>query len=297
MTRYISKDRKWTRWCWVGLPAGLCCLLVLVGAITEGWTLNPEATAHRPWREGADAIFRRLHPGYGEHRPTADGPQCTELVRHGAFRSREGWTVGTTPMPAAFEPRGDGTSDWMVRLGPRDTHASQPSFSSIWQELTLPSDAEDSTLRWRWSLQTAEAQAAFPATGADRQQVLLLDASGSLLEVLVSTRQHHPGWRQVARDLSAYRGQTVRVYFSAYNDGNGQPTTMRVDDVSLQTCHVPVAYTLLRAWNAAGGARDVAETLPRSGGTTGFLIWCLGVLFAVGLMAAGVRTRGRNGLV
>ena len=44
-------------------------------------------------------------------------------------------------------------------------------------------------------------------------------------------------WSQVAYDLSAYRGQTIVLYFNAYNNGWGNERTwMYVDDVQVIAC-------------------------------------------------------------
>jgi bacillopeptidase F (M6 metalloprotease family) len=40
-------------------------------------------------------------------------------------------------------------------------------------------------------------------------------------------------WTQRTVDLTAYRGQTVRIYFNAHGDGYGDLTTLWIDDVSL----------------------------------------------------------------
>ena len=46
------------------------------------------------------------------------------------------------------------------------------------------------------------------------------------------------GWQQASFDLSAYRGQSVVLYFEVYNVdvSNGPQTWMFLDDVSLRTC-------------------------------------------------------------
>ena len=37
-------------------------------------------------------------------------------------------------------------------------------------------------------------------------------------------------------NLSAYAGQTVKLYFGVVNDGDGAPTGMYVDEVTLVAC-------------------------------------------------------------
>ena len=40
----------------------------------------------------------------------------------------------------------------------------------------------------------------------------------------------------VGYDMTSYAGQTVRLYFGAFNDGDGAATGMYVDEVSLVAC-------------------------------------------------------------
>jgi len=41
------------------------------------------------------------------------------------------------------------------------------------------------------------------------------------------------GWQQLEFSLDAYRGQRIAVHFEVKNDGDGAPTALYVDDVSL----------------------------------------------------------------
>ncbi|MCU0503697.1 MAG: hypothetical protein MUC51_18410, partial [Anaerolineae bacterium] len=43
-------------------------------------------------------------------------------------------------------------------------------------------------------------------------------------------------WSPLTFDLTPYRGRTIQVRFGVYNDGNGQSTSLYLDDVSLDAC-------------------------------------------------------------
>ena len=46
----------------------------------------------------------------------------------------------------------------------------------------------------------------------------------------------HRAWTEHSIDLSAFAGQTVKLYFGVFNDGDGAPTGMYVDEVTLVAC-------------------------------------------------------------
>jgi hypothetical protein len=71
----------------------------------------------------------------------------------------------------------------------------------------------------------------------DAQYVILYDESGVKLRTLWSARLDNRSWTQHGSfDLSAYAGQAVRLYVGVFNDGDGAPSGMYVDEVSLVAC-------------------------------------------------------------
>jgi hypothetical protein len=67
----------------------------------------------------------------------------------------------------------------------------------------------------------------------DRQYLLLLNTSGTILAVPLWTRSDAATWSSLTFDLTPYRGQTIQVRFGVYNDGNGQSTAFYLDDASV----------------------------------------------------------------
>ena len=65
--------------------------------------------------------------------------------------------------------------------------------------------------------------------------VLLFDRYGQQT-VLRFMRQDPERWVYYEDDLSAFRGQTVRIYFGVFNNGWGGITAMWADDVTVDIC-------------------------------------------------------------
>ena len=71
----------------------------------------------------------------------------------------------------------------------------------------------------------------------DSQQCLILNSWYNLLETVTRLNSNSQSWTQVTHDLTAYRGQTIVLYFNVYNNGWGNKRTwMYVDDVRVNVC-------------------------------------------------------------
>ena len=170
---------------------------------------------------------------------TATAPtSCTNLLSNGDFEGDGGWLIGPTALLAQYTTSQKHGGVRAIGLGSTPERGAGPnnSYSSIRQLITLPATASVLTLRW-WQLYgSAEAVASDPGSAGDRQEVLLLTLDGRALTILQRVRRHDSGWQQTVVDLSAYRGQTVYLYFNVYNNGNGAATWAYIDDVQLDTC-------------------------------------------------------------
>ena len=106
------------------------------------------------------------------------------------------------------------------------------SYSTAYQTVAIPAGARTVTLTYWYKPGTQ-------ATGGDFQRILLLrPGSYGLLATLMKTFENTTDWRAATFDLSAYRGQSVVLYFEVYNDdiSAGPRTWMFVDEVSVQAC-------------------------------------------------------------
>jgi len=146
-------------------------------------------------------------------------------VINGGFEDETGWFRGGVALPVyVSEPVHNGLRAML--LG-RTGLPALAGDSAIWQEVPLPLDAQQITLSfWYYPLSP-------DAAGADRQEVWLYDAWRRPLAVLWRGRANDGTWRSNAFDLTTYRGQNLYLYFNVYNDGQGEPSAMYLDDISL----------------------------------------------------------------
>ncbi len=73
---------------------------------------------------------------------------------------------------------------------------------------------------------------------SDVQYVLILNQYGYIVETLVWQLKNNQSWDYQEFDLLKYKGQTIRLQFGTYNDGDwyGGISAMYVDDVTLDVC-------------------------------------------------------------
>jgi uncharacterized lipoprotein YddW (UPF0748 family) len=156
------------------------------------------------------------------------------LIRNGGFEAAEDWTNwirGNTPRPAAYSSAVVHSGSWSMRLGITDQGDAQ-SYSSVYQTVTIPATAARAMLSfWYYPLcqdYTAEY---------DWQAVILYHSVLGFhnpcdgLKVCSNSQT----WTHHTFDLSAYKGQTIVLYFNVYNDGGSgnRKTAMYLDDVSV----------------------------------------------------------------
>ena len=99
--------------------------------------------------------------------------------------------------------------------------------SSLYQTVTIPSTATTATLQfWYWAA-TADTIA------NDWQEAQVQNSSGVTLAQVMKICSNTRTWTHVVYDVSAYKGQTIRVYFNVHGNANGKLTYMYVDDVNL----------------------------------------------------------------
>jgi subtilisin family serine protease len=103
----------------------------------------------------------------------------------------------------------------------------------LYQNLTIPSTAAGSLTFWL----NVTSNESTTTAARDKLFVEMRSASGTLLSTIASysnlDKTAGATYTQRSLNVAAYRGQTVRVQFRATTDGS-QPTTFRVDDVSLR---------------------------------------------------------------
>lgn len=108
------------------------------------------------------------------------------------------------------------------------------TFSSICQLVTLPFTNWPIQLRWWRLLRTA--QPGTPTSTTDRQDLILLSPNLKPIKILRRELRNDGIWQEDVVDLTAYRGQTLYIYFNAFNDANTTRTWMYLDNVRLRVC-------------------------------------------------------------
>ena len=136
---------------------------------------------------------------------------------------------------------------WVATAGVINNSTAEPAHSGSWdawldgygtthtdtlyQDVTIPSTATTATLSFWLHIDTAETTT---TTAYDTLKVQIRNTSNSVLATLAtySNLNHNTGYSQKSFDVSAYRGQTIRVYFLGSEDVSLQ-TSFVIDDTAL----------------------------------------------------------------
>ena len=152
----------------------------------------------------------------------------TDLISNGGFESgATGWTEtsGVIAQNGTSEPAHTGTWDaWLDGYGSSHT-------DTLYQAVSLPASATTATLAFWLHVDTAETST---TSAYDTLTVQVRNSSGAVLGTLAtySNLDAGSGYVQKTFDLSAYKGQTVQIYFKGTEDAS-QQTSFVLDDLSL----------------------------------------------------------------
>ncbi|MEA3346108.1 MAG: cohesin domain-containing protein [Chloroflexota bacterium] len=156
---------------------------------------------------------------------------CEELVENGGFETDEAWEIPDTAFSADYSDEAH-SGERSMRLGIPPGYPDSYAYSSVYQDVTIPFEAESATFSFWYKPYTVDS------SGWDRQYVLLYDTSGSLRDTALWGLYNSGEWTHHTFDVSSYAGETLRLYFGVYNNSYyyyGR-TWMYVDDVSLEWC-------------------------------------------------------------
>jgi hypothetical protein len=119
------------------------------------------------------------------------------------------------------------TGSWRALLGGKGVTTTH----TLHQQLTIPATACAATVRFWLKITTAETTT---GTQYDKLAVEIQSSTGTVLGTLATYSNLNKGTAYVERsfDVSAYKGQTIRVAFKATEDVSLQ-TSFFVDDSSL----------------------------------------------------------------
>ena len=139
-----------------------------------------------------------------------------------------GWhgTLGNIGAFAGETGRSGEKFAWMGGLGIAHTE-------SLYQNVTIPASAQHATLSLWLNIATDETTT---TSAYDKLDVQIRNQNGAVLKTLAtySNLDQTTAYVQKTFDVSAYKGQTVQVYFKMVED-NGKATSFRLDDITLTT--------------------------------------------------------------
>jgi hypothetical protein len=152
----------------------------------------------------------------------------TELVQNTGFESgTANWTASAGVITnSSSEAAHAGTyKAWLDGYGSATT-------DTVTQSVSIPSGTTTATFSFWLHIDTAETTT---ATAYDKLTVQLLNSSGAVLTTLAtySNLNKNTGYAQKTFDVSAYKGQVVKVSFKGVEDSQLQ-TSFVIDDVSLR---------------------------------------------------------------
>ena len=154
-------------------------------------------------------------------------PGGSQLLLNPGFESGAvSWvaTAGVIDSSAGRPPRTGSWKAWLDGYG--TTHTD-----SLYQTVTIPAGATTATLTFYIRIDSAETTTTI---AYDRLQVQIRNTSNTVLATLAtySNLNENPTYVLKTFDLSAYRGQTIRIYFLGTEDSSLQ-TSFVIDDTAL----------------------------------------------------------------
>lgn len=189
-------------------------------AIRDNSTLNKITSA------GTNSPNRLLYSIFGGTTPPP--PSCgssSQLFGNAGFESGNvTWVADTGVIGTGGTPRTGSWNAWMNGYGNANT-------DYVYQQVTIPSNACSAKVNFYLYITTAETTT---TTAYDKLTVTVRNTSNGVLTTLAtfSNLNKNSGYALFSYDVSAYKGQTVRIYFNGTEDSSLQ-TSFRIDDTSL----------------------------------------------------------------
>jgi hypothetical protein len=178
------------------------------------------------------ALSLAVQPGSDVAASHRSSNGCWELVENEGFEDTSDWVISITAYPAAYSTSEKRSGSRSMRLGIPPGNPDQYAWSSVYQDVAIPLDAESATLSFWYKPYSDDT------SGWDIQGMIIYDTYWNLLWEVLDVHSNSKAWTHVEVDVSVYAGQTVRLYFYVSNNSSYQwgETSMYVDDVSLEWC-------------------------------------------------------------
>ena len=200
----------------------------VTAAIVNGSTLNHVTS---PGAGSPNRLLYSLLTGAPAPTPTptptpTPAPASQLLLNPGFESGNVSWvaTAGVITNSTGRTPRTGSWYSWLDGYGTSHT-------DSLYQQVAIPTTATTATLTFYLKIDTAETTT---TTAFDTLKVQIRNSSNTVLATLAtySNLNKSSGYLLKTFDVSAYRGQTIRVYFLGVEDGSLQ-TSFVIDDTAL----------------------------------------------------------------
>lgn len=157
---------------------------------------------------------------------------CSELVQNGSFEQLNvAWNILPSDRPGTYDSlqRFDGA--YSMRLGITDL-PNLHSISEVQQTINLPANANAIILTFRYFPQFNGT----PGAGDLQYAQIFNNNNGQFISRPLQTVRDDRAWLLGQYDLTALRGQQIRLVFGVQNDGANANVAMNVDAVSIAFC-------------------------------------------------------------
>ena len=187
--------------------------------------LTSNATANIVKNAGTGSPNRLLYSIFGA--PPPPPPTSSQLLANPGFESGAvSWsqTAGVIDNSSGQAPRTGSWKAWLDGYGSAHT-------DTLSQDVTISSTVTSATLSFWLHIDTAETTT---TTAYDTLKVQVRNTAGTVLATLAtySNLNKNTGYVQKSFDVTAYKGQTIRVYFLGVEDSSLQ-TSFVIDDTAL----------------------------------------------------------------
>lgn len=190
---------------------------------------------------------------------TTGGPALADLLIKGSADGRTGWTQASTIGDPIIVSEASG--GWYAYFA-----GYNDASDVIYRDIAIPADATLTYIQYYYYIKTNETSSKYIY---DTLKVELLNPATSARLGTVdafSNLDAGKGWVLEQYDISAFRGQTVRLKFTASTD-SGQSTAFYIADIAVMASGSAASGLIPQAgwwWNPAEGGRGF--TIEQQGG-------------------------------
>jgi subtilisin family serine protease len=191
------------------------------------------STPNKVTSPGTGSPNRLLYSLFGTTPPTptptptpTPPPTGSQLLLNAGFEAGNASWIASSGVITNSTSRTPRTGSWYAWLdGYGTTHTD-----TLYQQVTIPANATAATLSFYLKIDTAETTT---TTAYDKLTVQIRNSSGTVIATLATySNLNASGFSLKSFNLLAYRGQTIRVYFSGTEDSSLQ-TSFVIDDTAL----------------------------------------------------------------